>query len=37
MEPEGSFLCSQKFTIEPYSEPIESIPHLHIMFLFDEF
>jgi hypothetical protein len=33
MEPEGSLPCSQKLSAGPYSEPDESSPHLHTLFL----
>jgi hypothetical protein len=32
MESEGSLLCSQEPTTNPYSEPYESNPHTPILF-----
>jgi hypothetical protein len=32
MEPEGSLLCSQESTTNPYPEPDESSPHISTLF-----
>jgi hypothetical protein len=37
MEPEDSFLFSQKLTSGPFPEPKESSQHFHILFLKNPF
>jgi hypothetical protein len=37
METEDALPCSQKLTIGPYLNPVESISHLHTLFLLPNF